>query len=112
MTKVKLLVLAAFLAVTTALSVSCGNGATATPQPPATLTSAQLGEAYDGALASGDLAAFTDILADNFVFTQVPGPDGEEMLTVAGRSAFMVRLAGQIANNTVITSTDLAYEGD
>ena len=108
--KLKLLVLAAFLTVTAVLLVSCGNTATATPQPPPTLTSAQLNEAYEAALSSGDLAAFIDVLADDFVFTQVPGPDGTEMLTVTGRSAFMVWLAGQIENKTKITSTGLVYE--
>lgn len=107
----KLPALTTLLTVMVALLAACGDGATATPQPPPTLTSAQLGEAYETALASGELAAFTEILADDFVFTQVPGPDGSEMLTVAGRSAFMVRLAGQIENNTEFTSTDLISKG-
>lgn len=72
----------------------------------------QLGQAYFEALAAKDLAKFADILAEDFVFTQVPGPGGTEQLTVNGRSAFMVRLAGQMENNTLITDSDAVVDGD
>lgn len=108
----KLSILAGLLAVALALLAACGNGATTTPQPPPTMTPEQLNDAYTAALATGDLAAFTDILSEHFEFTQVPGPDETEMLTVTGRSAFMVRLAGQIENKAQITFTGLVHEGD
>ena len=34
------------------------------------------------------------------------------MLTVSGKSAFMMRLAGQMEDNTKITSSDDIYDGD
>ena len=34
------------------------------------------------------------------------------MFTVSGKSAFMMRLAGQIEDNTKITSSDDLYDGD
>ena len=107
------------LAVALVVLAACGNDATATPQPsptatpqpPAAATLEQLNDAYTAALKSGDLAAFTSILADDFVFTQVPGSDGTKVLTVNGKSAYMVRLAGQIGNRTEVTYSDLVFEG-
>lgn len=34
------------------------------------------------------------------------------MLTVSGKSAFMMKLAGQMEDNTKITSSDDIYDGD
>ena len=58
------------------------------------------------------MAAVNDILSDDFNFTQVPGPGGTERLTVTGKSAYLVRLAGEIVNNTVLTLTDRNVQGD
>ena len=116
----KMPMLCALLAVALVVLAACGNDATATPQaPPAvtpqptpTVTLEQLNDAFTASLTSGDLAAFTNILADDFVFTQAPGTDGAKVFTVNGRSAYMVRLAGQIENKTEITYSDLVYEGN
>ena len=114
--KLKFFPLGALVTLLLGLLAACGDGATATPQPspppPPPLTSQQLNEAYRTALASGDLAAFSEILAEDFEFTQAPGLDDTDQLTVTGRSAYMVRLGEQIKNKTEITSSDVVYEGD
>ena len=77
--------------------------------PPST---EQTNQAYQDALAAKDLARFADILTDDFVFTQVPGPGGTEQLTVSGKSAFMVRLAGQMEDNTILISSEDVVDGN
>ena len=106
--KLKLPISGALLAFAVAVFAACGGSAAPTPMQ---LTSEQLQNAYTAALASGDLARFSEILTDDFVFNQTPGPDGDT-LTVNGRSAFMVRLADQIEHNTVMTITEQVDEGD
>ena len=78
----------------------------------APLTIETSGDVYRAALNSGDLAAFAEILADDFVYTAVPGPEGLEKLTVTGKSAYMVLLADQISNNTQSTALERVVEGD
>jgi len=90
--KLRFPILSALFALALFTVVACGDSATATPEAASQLTPEQLGVAYPDALNSGDLAAFNDILADDFVFTQVPGPGGTERLTVTGKSAYLVRL--------------------
>lgn len=93
------------------ITVAACGGDSAPTAPPAPSTE-QVALVYQEALVEKDLAKFSDILADDFVFTQVPGPGGTEQLTVTGKSAFMVRLAGQMENNTVLTPSETVYEGD
>ncbi|MCH7738402.1 MAG: nuclear transport factor 2 family protein, partial [Chloroflexi bacterium] len=81
------------------------------PTPPPQLNAEQISKAYQNALASKDLAKFSDLLTNDFVFTQVPGAGGAEKLTVTGKSAFMVRLAGQMEDNTKLTFSDEIYDG-
>ena len=100
---------AALFTLAVGLSASCGDGATATPPQPQ-LTSQQLNEAYETTLASGDLAAFSDILAEDFEFTHEPSEGYEEQLRVTGQSAYMVRLAQQISDKTEITFSDVVYQ--
>ena len=88
---------------------ACGDGATPTPTA---LTPAQAATAFTTALNSGDLAAFNDLLTDDFVFTQVPGPGGTEKLTLTGKSAYLLRLAGLMEVNTKLTISEQVFEGD
>ena len=105
-----LVLLLGVLALLVMTLAACGDdGAAASLQTPST---EQLNLAYFEALAGKDLAKFADILADDFVFTQVPGPGGTEQLTVNGKSAFMVRLAGQMENNTLITDSEAVVDGN
>ena len=107
--KLRYPVLGALFALALLTVVACGGSAT---EAATQLTPQQVGDAFPIALNSGNLAAFNDILADDFVFTQVPGPGGTAKLTVTGKSAYMVRLAGLIENNQQMTLTDRSVQGD
>ena len=101
----------ALLSLAMAILVACGGEATSTASTP-TASGEQLNQAYQDALAAKDLAKFGDILTDDFVFTQMPGPGGTEQLTVTGKSAFMVRLAGQMEDNTILISSEDVFDGN
>ena len=105
------------LALVMMILAACGDGATpsvrvVTPTSPPPPSAEQAATAFATALNSGDLAAFNELLADDFVFTQVPGPGGTEKLTLTGKTAYLLRLAGLMEDNTQLTLSDAVYEGD
>jgi ketosteroid isomerase-like protein len=107
-TKSAAFIFVAMLLATLVLA-ACGGDSGPTPSPQ--LNANQINQAYQNALAAKDLARFSDLLTNDFVFTQVPGAGGAEKLTVTGKSAFMVRLAGQMEDNTVLTFSDETFDG-
>lgn len=108
----KLPILGALLALAVGILAACGDAATATPAGPAALTNEQAATAFVTALNSGDLAAFNDLLADDLVFTQVPGPGGTEKLTLNGKTAYLRRLAGFMEDNLQLSISESVFEGD
>ena len=110
--KLKLPILGLLMPFAVGILAACGGDATATPTAPAVMTPEQAATAFTTALNSGDLAAFNDLLADDFVFTEVPGPGGTEKLTLTGKTAYLLRLAGLMENNTQLTISESVYEGD
>ena len=109
--KLKLPILGLLMTLVVGVLAACGGDATATPTASAVMTPEQLSDAYIVAVNSGDLLAFNDIFADDYVRTRTPGDGGAAKATHT-KNAAITRLAGVLGTNPTLTRTSITVDGD